>query len=194
MNSQAWQPATGVDRGEADADLRRALSTAYDDIEGYLDAIARLCTARLIMPTVEAPEDAEPGVSKRTGEDPGHDHGDDHDHEHEEGAGHRPRAAVLLRSSTGEKGVLAFTGMDALRSWNPGAHPVRCTLDDVAATVAETESSTIVIDVAGPHQLVIGADAIAQLAQGRRLVRLDDGGFGWMFLAEGEPGSSERDA
>lgn len=176
VSPQTWQPDPAADRGAADPDVRAALASAYADRDAYLRAIVRLCTARLILPTVEAPPDARPGVSKRDGHD-------DHDGDVDADA-HEPRAAVLLRSASGEQAVLAFTGMDALRAWNPAAHPVRCTLDDVAATVDETESSSILVDVAGPHQLVIGPDAVAELARGRRLVELDAGGFGWLFLAE----------
>lgn len=188
MADQPWRPDATADRGQADPLVRAALAAAYDDQIAYLRAVAALCVARLILPTVEAPDSAEPGVSKRPGApDHGHGHGpDDHDHDGDDASdpGHRPRAAVLLRSASGEKGVLTFTGMDALRAWDASAHPVRCTLDDVAATVLETESSSIVVDVAGPHQVVLGADLVAELAQGRRLVELDEGQFGWLFTAE----------
>lgn len=146
---------------------------AYTDQLRYVRAVAALCTARLIFPTVEAPPEAEPGMSK-TGDA----------HAHDEATDHPERAAVLLTSASGAKAVLAFTGYDALRAWNPDAHPVRCTLDDVAATVIETGSSSIVIDVAGPHPFVVEADIVEHLAHGRRLAELDDGGFAWIWLQE----------
>jgi len=173
VNSASWQPTSSVDRGQADADVRVALAAAYTGGDSYARAIAALCTARLILPTVDAPAEAEPGASKK---------GDDHDHSDADSHGHPELAAVLLRSASGEKAVLAFTGMDALAAWRPDAHPVRCTLDDVAATVAETESSTIVIDVAGPHQLVIESELVAELAQGHRLAELEDGSFAWVWV------------
>ncbi len=178
MSSVPWQPSpVPLDRGGADPGLRAALASGYDDGEAYARAVAALCTSRLILPTVEAPPDAEPGLSKA----------DDPDHDHEESdTGHAPRAAVLLRSASGEKAVLAFTGYDALRAWRTDAHPVRCTLDDVAATVLETGASTIVVDVAGPHQLVIETDLVSELAQGRRLAALPDGTFAWLWL-DGTP-------
>ena len=92
-------------------------------------------------------------------------------------------AAVLLRSGDGQKGVAVFTGYDAMRAWRPDAHPVRCSLDDVAATVAETRSQVILVDIAGPHPLVIEGDLVEQLAAGHRLVELDDG-FGWMYVQD----------
>lgn len=168
MTSPQWQPAADPDRGQADPEVRDALAHGYEGEAAYLRAVATLCTARLILPTVEAPEDAEPGVSKA----------DDHEHRHE----HADRATVTLRSASGEKALLVFTGYDALRAWNPEARPVRCTLDDVAATVLETASDSILVDVAGPHSLVIEGPLVAELARGHRLVELPDSGFGWLWV------------
>lgn len=187
MTSSGWRPSADVDRGEADPGVRDALAAAYSGGDAYLRAIAALCTARLILPTVPAPPGAEPGLSKRDGHD---------DHSHDGPAGtapahdHPDMAVVHLRSAHGAKAVAVFTGADALQSWRPDAHPVRCTLDDVAATVLETESTTILVDIAGPHPLVIEGEVIAELAQGHRLVVLPDGGFGWMWLA----GEDARDS
>lgn len=92
-------------------------------------------------------------------------------------------SAVQVRAADGGIGLLAFTGLDALSAWNPAARPVPCTLDEVAATALETTARAIVIDLAGPSRLVIEAGLISELAQGRRLVELDDGGFGWLSQA-----------
>lgn len=94
-------------------------------------------------------------------------------------------SAVMMRSGSGKTGLLVFTGLDSLQAWDPRARPVPCTLDDVAATAVETDCSAIVVDVAGPASLVIEAPLIAELAAGRRLVELDDGGFGWLFRQDG---------
>lgn len=96
-------------------------------------------------------------------------------------------SAVQVTAADGTTALLAFTGLDALLAWNPAARPVPCTLDDVAATAVETGARALVIDLAGPAQLVIEADLIAELAQGRRLVELDDGGFGWLYRASDVP-------
>ena len=96
-------------------------------------------------------------------------------------------SAVMVQSGSGESGLPVFTGLDSLRAWNPTARPVPCTLDDVAATAVETGCTAILIDVAGPIGLVIDAGLIAELAAGRRLVELDDGGFGWLFRRDDQP-------
>ncbi len=183
MSPSSWQPHADVDRGDADPAVRRALASALTGPDAYARAVAALCTARLILPTVPAPSDAEPGVSEREpashgdGPEPADDHGP-------------AMAVVQLRSTAGDKAVVVFTGADALQAWRSDARPVPCTLDDVAATVLETESVAILVDVAGPHPLVIEEALVAELAQGHRLVELAGGGFGWVWLAGRGRGSA----
>lgn len=155
------------DRGEPDAALRALLAAAYTTNDAYLHAVAGLCAGRLLLPIVAA----------------GEDHGDGPDPDR-----HAELAAVLLESGAGDgrRGVVVFTGLDALQAWNPQARPVPCTLDDVAATAVETQASAILIDPGLPHSFVLEDDLIAQLSQGRRLVALDDGGFGWLYVAPDE--------
>lgn len=100
-------------------------------------------------------------------------------------------SAVMMQSGSGKTGLLVFTGLDSLQVWNPKARPVPCTLDDVAATAVESGCSAIVVDVAGPASLVIEAPLIAELAAGRRLIELEDGGFGWLFRQDG-PGAGHQ--
>ena len=90
---------------------------------------------------------------------------------------HQPSSAFI-----GDRGDADPDVRDALVAWEPRARPVPATLDDVAATVLETGDDALLVDPAGPVPFVIGDDLIAELAQGRRLVELEDGGFGWAFL------------
>jgi hypothetical protein len=90
---------------------------------------------------------------------------------------------VILQVRDGRRALLAFTGLDSLQSWQPDARPVPVTID-VAAQAANSEELTVVlIDVAGPHPLVIEGEVLAELAAGHRLVELADGQFGWMMPA-----------
>ena len=131
-------------------DTRNALGRVVPgDRTAYLQAVAALCASRLLLPIVAGGDDGGEGP------DPSR---------------HAELAAVLLTSAVGTTGVLAFTGLDALNAWNPSARPVPCTLDDLAATAVETGSSAVVVDVAGPHRLVIEEPLVSQLAAGRRLV------------------------
>ena len=149
------------DHGHPDPALRAVLASAYEGGTNYHRAIAALCTARLLLPIVAAGDDG------MDGPDPDR---------------HAEMAAVLVRSDSGATAVPVFSGIDSLNAWKPDARPVPCTLDDVAATAIETKSAAIVIDLPGPHPLVIEQGVIDELAQGHRLVELPDGGFGWMYL------------
>ncbi len=150
------------DRGEADPDVRALIADAASDLpSSYLRAVAALCGTRLLLPVVASGDDS------MDGPDPDR---------------HAELAAVSIAAADGRKALLAFTGIDALVAWEPRARPVPATLDDVAATVLETGDDALLVDPAGPVPFVIGDDLIAQLAQGRRLVELDDGGFGWAYL------------
>lgn len=153
------------DRGEADPAVRDAIAAAGENLpETYLRAVAVLCGSRLLLPVVASGDDS------MDGPDPDR---------------HAELAAVSIAAADGRKALLAFTGMDALVAWEPRARPVPATLDDIAATVLETGDDALLVDSAGPVPFVIEGDLIAQLAQGRRLVELDDGGFGWAYLDTG---------
>ena len=150
------------DRGEADPTVRALIADAASDPPtSYLRAVAALCGTRLLLPVVASGDDS------MNGPDPER---------------HAELAAVSIKAADGRRALLAFTGIDALVAWEPRARPVPATLDDVAATVLETGDDALLVDSAGPVPFVIGDDLIAQLAQGRRLVELEDGGFGWAFL------------
>ena len=151
------------DRGEADPVVRAAIAAAGEDTTSYLDAVIALCDARLLVPVVASGDDSSDGP------DPDR---------------HAELAAVSVQAADGRRALLAFTGIDSLQTWEPRARPVPGTLDDVCATVTEAEADALLVDVAGPVPFVIESDLVAELAQGRRLVRLDDGRYGWLSLAE----------
>ncbi|MFT4217789.1 MAG: SseB family protein [Micropruina sp.] len=151
------------DRGDPDADVRTALATASGsgDPETYLTAVAALCGARLLLPIVADGDESGAGPDPRR---------------------HAEMSAVMMTSASGASGVLAFTGMDALRAFDPMARPVLCTLDEVAATAVEAGADAIVVDVAGPHLLTIEGELVRPLATGNRLMKLSDG-WGWLSVA-----------
>ncbi|MGJ6981244.1 SseB family protein [Aestuariimicrobium soli] len=157
------------DDGRPDPLVRARLAEA-DGQTGYLRAVAALGGARLLLPVVSTGDESSlPGGP--TGPDP--------DRQAEMGA-------VTLVHPEGGRALIAFSGLDSLEVWaaaagqgNGRARPVPCTLDDLAATVAEAGAEVLVVDPAGPHPLTVLDDLVAELASGRRLVELSDGGFGW---------------
>lgn len=149
------------DRGEPDPDLRALMAGAYTDDDAYLRTVAALCTGRFLLPIVADGDDSSGGPNPDR---------------------HAEMAAVLLRAADGRTAVVVFSGVDTLMAWNARARPVPCTLDDVAATAVETGSAAVLIDPDGPHPVVLEGELVTQLAQGRRLVGLPGGGYGWLFL------------
>ncbi|HMR47957.1 MAG TPA: SseB family protein [Arachnia sp.] len=144
------------DTGVADPLTRRALAGVSDQTS-YVRAIVALCASRLLMPIVAS--------------------GDETDHPDPDR--HAEMAAVTLESG-GVTHLLAFTGLDAMQAWNLRARPVLCLLDELAATVAASHSTCLLIDVAGPVPLVIEGEILELLAAGHALVELGDGEFAWV--------------
>lgn len=161
--SARWLGDTGAPDPVVRAALARAAADEPDPHTAYLRAVAALGGARLLMPVVAHGDDS------MDGPDPDR---------------HAEMAAVSVRNAAGQQALLAFTGVDALNAWQAGARPVPADLSEVAATVAEAGCELLLVDAAGPAPLLIGADLVAELARGRRLVELEAGGFGWMFLRE----------
>lgn len=151
------------DQGQADEAVRQVLAEAAraDGPEAYLAAVAGLCGARLLLPIVAEGDDS------ATAPDPDRQ---------------ATMSIPMLRNAAGQQAVLGFTGMDSLRAWQSNARPVPTTLDDVAKTALDAGAQAVVIDVAGPATLVLEPGLLEPLAQGMRLVRLEDGGFGWVSL------------
>ena len=149
------------DHGEPDPVTRAAIAKAVDQ-PGYIRALVALCTSRLLLPIVASGDEG--------GSEPDPDR-------------HAEMAAVTLTDETGTY-LLAFTGIDALRAWQPDARPVPCLLDELAATVEPAGASRLLIDAAGSVPFVIEGDPLARLADGNALVELDSGEFAWIKAEE----------
>jgi SseB protein N-terminal domain len=131
----------------------------------YLHAVSALCGERLLVPVVATATRLEKTVGGLTS-----------DKEAE-------MSVVTLRVQDGRHALLAFTGLDALQEWQPDARPVPVTLDRAAHTARTEGLTAVLIDVAGPHALVIEGEVLGELAAGHRLVELADGEFGWIIPA-----------
>lgn len=153
------------DHGDPDPALRALLAEAASSPRSYLQAVAALCSARFLLPIVA--------------------HGDEHaSSDGPDPNRHAEMAALTLQTPDGRRALPVFTGLDAMRAWQPQARPVPCRLDEVASTAAEQGADTVLIDVAGPHQLVLEGQMLAEFVAGRRLVRLPDGGWGWLYATD----------
>ena len=153
------------DTGAASAETRRLIAAAVAEATplAYLRAVAALCGDRLLVPVV--------ATATRFGETVA---GLASDKEAE-------MSVVALQARDGRRALLAFTGLDALQSWQPEARPVPVTVDRAAQTARDEDLTAVLVDVAGPHPLVIEGEVLAELAAGHRLVELADGEFGWIM-------------
>jgi hypothetical protein len=89
-------------------------------------------------------------------------------------------AVVLMTGRDGRRALLAFTGTTSLAAWQPDARPMPATTTLAATAAFQEGADAIVIDVAGPHTVVIESDDVQRLAAGHRVVRLDDGTHAWI--------------
>jgi hypothetical protein len=155
------------DTGEASAVTRGLIAAAAAEAtpRAYLRAVAALCGDRLLVPVV--------ATTTRLGETVD---GLASDKEAE-------MSLVILQVRDGRRALLAFTGLDALQSWQPDARPVPLTLDVAAQAAASEELTVVLIDVAGPQPLVVEGEVLGELAAGHRLVELPDDQFGWIVPA-----------
>jgi hypothetical protein len=155
------------DSGAASAETRRLIATAVTKATplAYLRAVAALCGDRLLVPVVATTTRLGRTVSGLAS-----------DKEAE-------MSVVTLQAQDGRRALLAFTGLDALQSWQPDARPVPVTLDIAAQAAENQDLAAVLIDVAGPHQLVLEGAILRELAAGHRLVELAEGEFGWIVSA-----------
>jgi hypothetical protein len=152
------------DTGAASVETRRLMAAAAAEATppAYLRAVAALCVDRLLVPVVATATRLNETVA-----------GLPSDKEAE-------MSVVSLQAQDGRRALLAFTGLDALDDWRADARPVPVTLDRAAQTAQNEDLAAVLIDVAGPHALVIEGEVLQELAAGHRLVELSDGDFGWI--------------
>lgn len=131
-------PAFPTDDGSADPALRALLSGGCGSEEEMLRALAG---SRLLVAVMSvADEVAEDGSDKSS-----------------------HMAVVSMVNAAGEKGLLAFTGLDSMAAWNPDARPVPVPARSVAEAALADGAQALVIDVAGPARVVLPAQVLPEL-------------------------------
>lgn len=75
-------------------------------------------------------------------------------------------AVVSMVNAAGEKGLLAFTGLDSMTAWNPSARPVPVPARAAAEAALADGAQALVIDVAGPARVVLPAEVLSGLLAG----------------------------
>ena len=144
-------PAFPDDDGQADPEVRAMLATAAAGGMSAVLLARSLRRRRLLVSVVAVLDEATPAG------------GDKDSH----------MAVVSMVNAAGERGLLAFTGVDALRAWDPTARPVPALGRDVARAGLDDGAVGIVLDVAGPVRVVLDGPAFAVLADDVDLARVD---------------------
>ncbi len=134
-----------------------AALTAYDGGEAtYAETLAVLQQARLLVPVVAVAGEVEVD---------------------EQGLAHdktSDMATVLLTGRDGRNALLAFTGLEPLRAWDPQARPVPVGTALAARSAAQDGAEALVIDVAGPTRFVIEGDDLTAVAAGWTLATVGE--------------------
>ena len=154
-------PGFAGDDGSAAADVAAALRRYdADPATGYAPALAALQASRLLVPVVAVLGEVEVDDAGRT-----HDKTSD-------------MATVLVTGKDGRTALLAFTGTDAMRRWDPTARPVPVTAARAAEAALQDGADAVVVDIAGPVLLAVPGEDLHALAAGQVLVEVS-GRYGW---------------
>lgn len=167
------------DTGGSDPALVAALDALTRDgsLPTVRDAMARLATARVLVPIVATPSSAaarrhglasgefdEIGESVEPGE-PRYGEGgaasglplsDDAE-----------MASVTLTAPDGRRALPVFTGVEAVAAWDPQARPTPKLVPEVARSAIEEGCDTLLIDLGSPHAAALGLSHLWALAQER---------------------------
>lgn len=169
-------PGFSGDTGEVSPEVALALQTYTDDSARFPEALNALSASRVLVPVVAV-----------LGEVEYDDRGLAHDKSSD-------MAAVLLTGADGRLALLAFTGTEPLTRWNPEARPVPVTAQVAAMAAVQDQADALIVDIAGPHRLVVEGDDLRGLAAGHRLVKVGDD-WGWLVprqLSWASPGVESR--
>jgi len=132
------------DSGDADPAVTAALTAYAAGQAAEAAVLGAVAASRLLVPVVAVLAEAGPdGTEKET-----------------------EMALPTLVGNDGRKAVIAFTSTATVARWRPDARPVPVAAASLWPAVAAEQADAVVIDVAGPHPLVIEGARLAALAAG----------------------------
>lgn len=137
------------DRGEPDPELRAALDAYARGRSGQRRVLTALGDARLLVPVVSLPGDPEDSAS-------------DPDQGHHQGSS---VAVPVVVGPDGRRGMLAFTSVDTMRQWQPGARPVPVSAGEACQAARDERAEALVLDMAGPVPFPVEGYFLGTLAE-----------------------------
>lgn len=93
-------------------------------------------------------------------------------------------AVALLQGQDGRNALLAFTSTESLARWSPEARPMPAQSQLVATAAIQEGAAAIVLDVAEQHPQYWRRMTYGASPAGFQVVRLEDGGYGWVTTGE----------
>lgn len=156
------------DTGEQAPAVAAALAAYAADRSRTAEVVGAVQEARLLVPVVALLGDVE------------------HD---EQGLAHdksSDMAAVLMQGRDGRLALLAFTGADQMRAWNPEARPVAVPAHLAAQSAIQEEAAALVVDIAGPVTYALEGEDLMGVAARWQLVDVE-GRSAWLAPPEDEP-------
>lgn len=176
------------DHGDADPAVMSALAAYAVGTGTERAALMALSAARLLVPVVAVQADDLAG---------GHDcagHGSEPASATGPGgnvSGHAvlgggekasEMAMPAIVGTDGRRALPAFTSLDALHRWQPGARPVPVPAAGVWQSAVQ-DSCAVVIDIAGPVPLAVEGTRLAALAAGAQVPALHEDADVWQLVA-----------
>lgn len=150
------EPAFPGDTGEADPALAAALASYAAGEVPYVEVLAALCGARVLVPVVAVLGDVEydaAGLPSDKSAD---------------------MATVLLTGADGRQGLLAFSSLSTLQTWQADARPVPVAVRDAAEAALHDGATALLIDLAGPVPFAVEEQDLRAIAAGYALVRVGE--------------------
>ncbi|RNL86426.1 SseB family protein [Halostreptopolyspora alba] len=143
------------DDGSADPRVRQTLDAHARGTAGDRQVLSALGSSRLLVPVVTMPADGGADDPDEVGGEPAH-------RDHDTGT---EVALPLMLGEDGRRGVLAFTGVDTMRSWRSDARPVPISTADACRAALDENVDALVVDVAGPVSYAVEGHFLATLAE-----------------------------
>lgn len=150
-NRSLAKPAFPEDDGSLDALLGEAFAE-YAAKGDAAPVIGALCSARLLVPVIAL-----------LGEVP------------TEGDKDSEMAAVFMTGADGRKALLAFSSLETMKNWDPQARPVPIYAYDAARAALDEGSGALLLDIAGPHFVIVETEDLEHLAARHQLVNTEAG-------------------
>ncbi len=146
------EPEFADDDGSSDPALAEALALHALGEAGLSDVVRALHGKRLMTPLMAVLDSVEDDVADGA---PGPGEKDSH------------MATVSLVSPDGRRGLLAFTSVAAMTTWDPAARGIPASATRVAGAALQEGADAVLLDLAGPIRLAVSGGALLALAEGR---------------------------